>query len=67
LEYTVIGDTVNVAERLERLSRQVDSDLVASSVLLKAAGRAGERAKWRQLPPHELKGHKQPVEAQCLA
>jgi adenylate cyclase len=66
LEYTVIGDTVNVAERLERLSREVGSDLVLSSVLLQAAGDAGARASWRELPPQTLKGHRQPVEALCL-
>jgi adenylate cyclase len=66
LEYTVIGDTVNVAERLERLSRSVDSDLVLSRALLLAAGEATGKAAWRELPLQELKGHRQPVEALCL-
>ncbi|GAB4366024.1 MAG: hypothetical protein Kow00114_23720 [Kiloniellaceae bacterium] len=66
LEYTVIGDTVNVAERLERLSRQVDSDFVVSRALLQAAGEAGQKANWRELPPQDLKGHRELVEACCL-
>jgi adenylate cyclase len=66
LEYTVIGDTVNVAERLERLSREVGSSFVASAALLEAAGTIGEGVAWRRLPPQQLKGHRQPVEALCL-
>jgi adenylate cyclase len=65
-EYTVIGDTVNVAQRLERLSREVDSPLVVSAALLHAAG-AEETAEWRRLPPQRLKGHIEPVEVLCLA
>ena len=66
LEYTVIGDTVNVAQRLERLSREVDSPFVVSAALLQAAG-ADNADKWRRLPPQQLKGHCEPVEVLCLA
>jgi adenylate cyclase len=65
-EYTVIGDTVNVAQRLERLSREVDSPLVVSAALLQAAG-ADNAENWRRLPPQQLKGHSEPVEVLCLA
>jgi adenylate cyclase len=62
LEFTVIGDTVNVAERLERLSRDVDSPLVVSAALLGEVSDADQIAEWRRLAPRELKGHRQPVE-----
>jgi adenylate cyclase len=63
----VIGDTVNVAERLEGLSRNVGSPLVVSAALLGAAMGSEVPTTWRRLPPQELKGHRQPVEAYCLA
>jgi adenylate cyclase len=66
LEYTVIGDTVNVAERLERLSRDVESLFVVSAALLGEVSDAEQIAEWRQLPPKELKGHRRPIEAYCL-
>lgn len=41
LEYTVLGDTVNVASRLEVLTRELGTPFVTSEPLIQAAIRAG--------------------------
>ncbi|MDV4186511.1 MULTISPECIES: adenylate/guanylate cyclase domain-containing protein [Rhizobium] len=55
LEYTVLGDTVNVASRLERLTRETQSHVMASndlvsSVKLPRGGR--NRRDARPVPRH---------------
>jgi adenylate cyclase len=61
LEYTVIGDTVNTAERLEELTRRIDGDLVVSAALLEAADEAPDEDRWVALAPQKLKGRAQPA------
>ncbi|PWU19049.1 MAG: hypothetical protein C5B48_14095 [Candidatus Rokuibacteriota bacterium] len=66
LDYVVIGDTVNVASRLERLTRELDVELVASQDLVAQISREGHVADLRldRLRPGgqvHLTGRKRPI------
>ncbi len=58
LEYGVIGDTVNIASRLEHLTRGLGSPLVVSAPLIEALPEAdaGLRARFKDGGPQEVRG-----------
>lgn len=58
LEYTAVGDTVNLASRLETHCKTARVPLVVSAAVRE---RAGEGFAWRALPPAEVKGKAEPV------
>ncbi|MCE8007364.1 adenylate/guanylate cyclase domain-containing protein [Aestuariivita sp.] len=60
LEYSVFGDTVNIAARLEALTKQGALPLIASADLLDQA--AADRSGWHLLPPTELRGRSAPLQ-----
>jgi len=60
-EFAVVGDTVNVASRLERLSRGLAATIVASEALVGAVRTEGDDSAWlltglRAAPEQRLRG-----------
>lgn len=66
LEYTAIGDTVNIAARIERLAAELGEPLLISADVFAAARPLKERLAWRHLSAHVLRGRSEPVEIYCL-
>ena len=68
LEFAVIGDTVNVASRLERLTRETDTGLIASDDLVATAleqdanGAAQTLSTMTKLAPQQVRGRDEALE-----
>jgi adenylate cyclase len=62
LEYTVLGDTVNVASRLEQEAKAASLRLIVSQDLLDAADEPAPKPPWITLQPHLLRGRHRPIQ-----
>jgi adenylate cyclase len=59
LEFATLGDTVNVAQRVEGLTRMLDASPLATKEAVEAAG--ADPAAWEALPPQPVKGRSELV------
>ena len=56
LEYSVFGDTVNIAARLEEETKRLDADILASCDILRMARQDREAPPWNMAAETELRG-----------
>ena len=58
LDYTAIGDTVNVASRIEGLTKEAGTPVLVSAA---TRDRVGARYAWRAFPPMNVRGKTEPL------
>lgn len=65
LEYTVIGDTVNTASRLQNLTKKADVDILIDGETLRAALRAGA-LETREIRVRSIRGKTEKIDVHAL-
>jgi PAS domain S-box-containing protein len=63
-EHTVVGETVNLASRIENLTRELDIALLVSNALVEAVkheGGAAVLAGFQDLGAHAIRGYQEPL------
>jgi adenylate cyclase len=64
LSYALVGDTVNLASRIQSLNKEFDTDILISAITL---NRLSEYISGEKLGATSVKGKKEPVEIFKLA
>lgn len=64
-EFTVLGDAVNVAQRLQSLAKVFKCELVVSKALLDRVDPAESKSGWQIVPDVKIDGRKATIDVAC--